>query len=214
MTGMDSVGKWAKGDSYGPILKQTDLYLLGVPLELNPILKAAEDKFHLSFDIRTGHAGGFDPANRDRDLEFTQRQQPATLPRVEELILISKWSPWCTVVKNVADGVTMEDVLNAIHNDYAKKTITEGEINSLKPRQQDQLRRFAQSNANHLNNMWNAQPYYAQASAVPPGQWKRCDWLKDRCWFERLNNTGEEHYIKQRLGYNAPNIFVMDLSVG
>lgn len=37
----------------GPVLSQTDLYLLDVPLEIHPILKGT-DSFHLSFDLTNG----------------------------------------------------------------------------------------------------------------------------------------------------------------
>jgi len=213
----DSVGKWAKGDSYGPVLSQTDLYLLGVPLELHPILRNTDDAFHLAFDLRSGDVGGFDPANRDRAIPFTQRHQPATLPRVTQLILITKWSPWCTIVKAAADGVgvTLEDVCTALRDDYGR-VITDPEREGLKPRQQDQLRRYATMNANQLSHAqpqaaWGGAPYYGSGPAPAPNQYKRYDWLKDRCMFERLSQDAEERYITQRLGFNAKNIYVMEL---
>lgn len=36
----------------------------------------------------------------DRDLPFTQFDEFATMPPVEELIIITKISPWCTFVRN------------------------------------------------------------------------------------------------------------------
>jgi hypothetical protein len=71
----DHVGKWAPGSSCtsvlcryrisnilmndrvntdGPVLTQTDLYLLGTELQLNPILMNANPKFHLVFNLLTG----------------------------------------------------------------------------------------------------------------------------------------------------------------
>ena len=38
----------------GPVLTQTDLYLLGTELQLNPILMNANPKFHLVFNLLTG----------------------------------------------------------------------------------------------------------------------------------------------------------------
>lgn len=56
-----------------------------------------------------GHTGGFNHDARDRDLAFTAKEEPATLPRVEQLIIITQLSPWCTIIKN-PNGVTMNDV--------------------------------------------------------------------------------------------------------
>lgn len=37
------------------------------------------------------------------------------------------------------------------------------------------------------------------------------DWLRDRLFFESMGR-GEGDYIKGRLGYNAPNVFVVKLT--
>jgi hypothetical protein len=72
--GMDSVGnKWAAGTSCtniyfhdstkiseriqptdGPVLSQTDLYLLNTELEIHPILANKHGSFHLVFNLVTG----------------------------------------------------------------------------------------------------------------------------------------------------------------
>lgn len=36
------------------------------------------------------------------------------------------------------------------------------------------------------------------------------DWLRDRVYFEGLSK--DDNYIQSRLGFKAPNIFVMDLN--
>ena len=38
----------------GPVLTQTDLYLLGTELELNPILANTSESFQLIFNLSTG----------------------------------------------------------------------------------------------------------------------------------------------------------------
>lgn len=48
-----------------------------------------------------------------RNVEFTAKEEPAVLPRVEQVYIISALSPWCTTVKN-PQGVTMSDVCQAI----------------------------------------------------------------------------------------------------
>ena len=210
MAAVDNVGnKWSKGDYYGPILSQTDLYLLGVPLELNPILKNTDPKFHLSFDLTTGQTVGIDMNNRDRDIPFTQRDQPATLPRVEQLIIITPNSPWCTIINNDEKGVTLGDVCIKLWQDYSMHTITDGEFNSLPGRLQETVRRFAHTNS---QPQWGQYQSYYQPSQ-PPSQIKRFNWLRDRKMFDLLTKEGKDQYIQSRLGYAAPNIFVMELTI-
>jgi hypothetical protein len=95
------------------VLAQTDLYLLGSEVSLNPILTVTHPNFHLVFNLQTGQTGGYSLDNRDRDLPFSQKDEPATLPRVQQLIIISDLSPWCTIVKN-EKGVTLGDVCQQI----------------------------------------------------------------------------------------------------
>lgn len=97
----------------GPVLTQTDLYLLNPELEVNPILAGTSSTFQLQFNLSTGQTGGFNADARDRDLPFTAKDEPATLPRVAELIVISEISPWCTIIKN-PQGVTINDLCNTI----------------------------------------------------------------------------------------------------
>lgn len=112
-----------------------------------------------------GQTGGFNNEARDRDLPFVQKDEPATLPRVTELILITELSPWCTIVRNER-GVTMSDVCTAlwkeqvpqlrlmlshllIHYDYryTDNLVSDGEFTALPVRLQEQVKRTAAHNA-------------------------------------------------------------------
>ncbi|KAI0657191.1 hypothetical protein C8Q70DRAFT_919932 [Cubamyces menziesii] len=201
---MDTVAKWAAGNSYGPVLSQTDLYLLGTELELHPILANDSGSFQLIFNLSTGQSSGYNPESRDRDVPFTQKDEPATLPRVEELIIITECSPWCTIIKN-PQGVTLGDVVTMLFKDYSDKMVTDKEFESLPPRQQEQLRRYAASAASSSGGNWQ---FYSPAPTV----WliPSLDWLRERVFFDRL--IKKDHYAKQRLGFSAPNIFVLMLS--
>lgn len=201
--GADVVGRWAAGTSYGPVLSQTDLYLLNTTLELNPILTNSNKKFHLVFNLQTGQTGGFSPDARDRDLPFNTKEEPATLPRVKELIIITELSPWCTIVKNER-GVTMGDICQTIWKDYTDHFVTEAEVGALPARLQDHIRRTASHNA---QNGWGGM-YYSPGQ-VNPNRYKRVDWLRDRVYFEGLSKS--DSYAIKRLGYKAPNIFLMTL---
>ncbi|RPD55666.1 hypothetical protein L226DRAFT_540079 [Lentinus tigrinus ALCF2SS1-7] len=198
----DTIGKWAPGGSYGPVLSQTDLYLLGTELEINPILANTSESFQLIFNLSTGQTGGYNHEARDRDIPFTAKEEPATMPRVEELIIITEFSPWCTIIKN-PNGVTLGDICTTLFKEYSEKMVTEKEFDSLPPRLQEQVRRYASS---ATGAGW--QQYYSPP--VAPTQFRRVDWLRERVFFDKL--TRKDSYAKARLGYAAPNIFVLMLS--
>jgi len=198
----DQVGKWAAGASYGPVLTQTDLYLLDTTLQVNPIIAHnGTTNFHLVFNLATGQTGGFNNNARDRDLPFTQKDQPATLPRVQELILVTELSPWCTIVKNDR-GVTMSDVCTALWKEYTETNVTEAEFAALPARLQEQVKRTAQHNAQAGWNM-----YYSPQQQ--PNRFRRIDWLREKVYFDGL--AKKDTYSVQRLGYKAPNIFIVQL---
>ncbi|KAJ6546797.1 hypothetical protein B0H19DRAFT_1162524 [Mycena capillaripes] len=199
----DSVGKWAAGAFYGPVLSQTDLYLLNTDLELHPILANTHDGFHLVFNLITGQTGGFNPDARDRDLQFTAKDEPATLPRVSQLIIITEISPWCTIVKNER-GVTMNDVCTVVWKDYTENFVTDPEFSALPPRLQEQVKRMAMHNSQA--SQWAG---YYTTPPTAPNRYRRVDWLRERTFFEGLRKS--DAYAISRLGFKAPNIFVMDL---
>src|SRR6266566_7664990 len=45
-----------------------------------------------------GYTGGFNEQQTDRDHPFEQANQPATLPRVSVMHIITERSPWCTTI--------------------------------------------------------------------------------------------------------------------
>jgi hypothetical protein len=176
-------------------------------------------------------------------LQFTAKDEPATLPRVSQLIIITEISPWCTIVKNER-GVTMNDVCTAVWKEcvysltlsvfmlmsgtksYTENFVTDPEFAALPPRLQEQVKRMAAHN-NQSGGPW---PGYYATPPVAPNRYKRVgaslfvpapfhscslfflfhlDWLRERTFFEGLRKS--DAYSISRLGYKAPNIFVMDL---
>ncbi|KAF8644952.1 hypothetical protein AX16_008167 [Volvariella volvacea WC 439] len=197
----DTVPKWTAGAHYGPVLSQTDLYLLNTDLTLHPILTGESD-FHLLFNLVTGQTGGFNADARDRDLPFTAKDEPATLPRVQQLIIICDLSPWCTIVKN-ENGVTLGDVCTRIWKDYTENHVTDAEFNSLPPRTQEQVRRVSAHNIAQAG--WSGGYYTPQQTS----RFRRVDWLRERVFFETLKKN--DAYAVSRLGFRAPNIFILSL---
>ena len=68
-----------------------------------------------------GQTGGYNHEARDRDSPFTAKEEPATMPRVEELIIITELSPWCTIIKN-PQGVTLGDVCQTLFKECVSRS--------------------------------------------------------------------------------------------
>lgn len=68
------------------------------------------------------------------------KDEPATLPRVSELVVLSRDSPWTTTIRN-EKGVTVGDVWIGIFKDYYEHNLADHEYNSLAARASEILRR-------------------------------------------------------------------------
>lgn len=198
--------RWAPGTAYGPVLSQTDLYLLNPVLEIHPILRAAFPKFQLVFNLSTGQTGGFNMNDRNRDLPFEAAGQSATLPRVTDLYIIItqvKNIPWCTTVRNQR-GVTMSDICQALWKDYTDSPLTDTEFLSFTPVMQERIKRVAtHREAGGYNQFF-------QQALVPPNRCRRIDCLEGLIFFQLLKR--DDDAAKKRLGFTAPNVFVLELS--
>jgi len=199
--------KWTPGASYAPTLSTTDIYLLGVNggmkhLELHPVLTHSLPSFHLLFNLANGQTGGYDTAKPQEDLEFTMGEQPATCPRVNELHILTKLTPWVTSVKasNPKRGITLTDVTDALWATYGESHITDAEWATLPVREQERVRR---------SNVQNQMAWPGGGYSPSPKEFRRADWLRDKHFFDGLELDDE--YAEKRLGFKAPNIFVMVL---
>jgi hypothetical protein len=124
------------GAADGPVISQTDLYLLKPNLQIHPILTKSHN-FILIFNLltgaslvlanqisktsrllftREGYTGGFNEQQTDRDHPFEQANQPATLPRVSVMHIVTERSPWCTTIRNES-GVTLGDICGQMHKE-------------------------------------------------------------------------------------------------
>ncbi|KAH9483650.1 hypothetical protein JR316_0003120 [Psilocybe cubensis] len=210
---MASVGKWAPGASYGPVLSQTDLYLLNsgqnTELELNPIIEGKLDKVPLQFNLISGYSGSM-VTNPNGEAVMQGRDEPATLPRVSQLIVISRHSPWCTIVKKET-GVTIGDLCSALFKEYTENYVTDAELSTVPARVQDHMKRTAANNfvsaqSNQVPAGWG----YSYPPANLPDKIRRVDWLRERVYVDRFDR--DDGYARSRLGFKAPNVLVMDLT--
>jgi len=197
------IGRWQPGGAYGPVLTQTDLYLLKVPLELHPLL-SHKHRLTLGFDFTTGNSYLADGDGGQQ--VFSCKEEPATVPRVTEIIIVTERSPWCTIVHagDPAVGITLDDVFSALYRDYTETMVTDEEFGKLPNRAQENMKRMASLNAAQGTRTMFYQP------AVAPTQFRRSEWLREYTWFECLET--DKKYLMERLGYNAPNQFKLVLN--
>ena len=186
----------------------------------------------------TGQPGGYNPNDAEHNLPLTQANEPATLPRVQELVIITDHSPWCTIVKN-PEGVTLGDVFGTlwrecVHNPcsdmitvlrrsrarrYTDNPVTEAELGSCPQRIQDVIKRAAQTNQGS-GTPWTGFYTPAASRVRRVGGWFSLmlfhlyfpdigyqDWLRDKVSFESM--VKDDNYIHGRLGFSAPNIFLL-----
>ncbi|GJJ11793.1 hypothetical protein Clacol_006031 [Clathrus columnatus] len=113
--------RWTPGPSYGPVLSPFQLSLLGIPLEVNPLLKPSTEQSLVHLEYNVLFPTNF--AHRSDDppgISWSRgRNEPATLPRVSEMRLISKKYPWVIDIQasKPDEGVTCIEVVQAIHRD-------------------------------------------------------------------------------------------------
>ncbi|THH18005.1 hypothetical protein EW146_g2936 [Bondarzewia mesenterica] len=205
-----NVDKWAAGPAYGPVLPRTELYILKPELQLHPILTRQHPSFSLVFNLLVGQPAGFNADDAERDHPFLQANEPATLPRVQEIIIITDQSPWCTMVKN-EQGVTLGDVFGSLWKEfecrgvrYTDNAVADHELAACPPRMQDVIKRAATSNQQASNPGWG---FYSPSAQV---RIRRVDWLREKTYFEIM--LKDDNYSLNRLGLIAPDVFLMKLT--
>ncbi|THH06677.1 hypothetical protein EW145_g3923 [Phellinidium pouzarii] len=208
--------RWAPGPAYGPVLRPTDLYLLEAKPAIHPILTHSFNPFRLNFNLATvhftshtlvGETVGFGAG--DRQLTFTYKDNAATLPRLTEVVIITRDSPWCTIVRNEL-GVSLADVCGQLWKEYTETALTEAEFATLGVRDKDRVKRMALMRESGGYDPGSAfAGTWGSSSAVPLGRCRRIDWLHGKVYFEGLER--DDAFAKSRLKYAAPNVFRMSL---
>lgn len=116
-------------------------------------------------------------------------------------------------------------LLASANHSYTENPVSEAEFAALPPRLQEQVKRAA---AAHNQSSWNQ--YYTPQQM--PNRFRRIgrfnlhfvscflsliqaglvvDWLREKVFFDGLRKRDD--YAIQRLGYKAPNIFVVQLQI-
>ncbi|CCA70575.1 hypothetical protein PIIN_04512 [Serendipita indica DSM 11827] len=209
----DKVGKWLEGSAYGPVMKQTDIFLLGVTLTVNPVLTGDHPDIRINFNVSTGDITAQNPKDDKEEPPWEPYQeQPAVLPRCTTLYIICRQTPWCIHIEN-RTGVTVKDVFTSLYAFHSNEFITEDEWNALPPKTQDRIKRMARQDGNlggpvpQTPGQWS---YYHQSPNPTSVRFARKAWLQSRVNLDDLKVDDE--YCEQRLGYKGPNVLVMTLT--
>jgi hypothetical protein len=117
---------------------------------------------------------GFNDQSAERDYPFTQGTEPATLPRLQEVHIISPESPWCTTVRN-DNGVTLQDIFTQLWKEcvnvapllarhispacsYTDHLITDAEINACPARVQEVIKRYSMNSSQSAYAIYSPSP--------------------------------------------------------
>lgn len=110
------------------------------------------------------------------------KDEPATLPRVSELTVLSRDSPWTVTIRN-EQGVTVGDVWIGVFKDYYEHNLADHELSSLTARASEILRRtflLHERSEDHIRDEETV-----SHSSTHPQHWSVDDWtMGDR--FRRI----------------------------
>jgi len=199
------INKWTPGYDYGPVLSPVELYALdgtsdaGIKLDINPVLAGTDRNKSMGYDISTGQY----EAVGDRATTEQYADEPAVIPRMSELIVYTKHSPWITIVRNEG-GVTCGDVCRALTQTYSQP-ITETEFAALPPRAKAAVNRDASN-----RHYYHPYPYSPGTPGQPNAALRRVAWLQGRVYIHYASI--DDKYAEKRFGYSAPNMLCLELS--
>ncbi|GAB1517357.1 hypothetical protein RhiTH_000403 [Rhizoctonia solani] len=147
-----------------PVLTPAEIQTSHLTLTLNPAFTT------IHWDIRHPPNAVWSVIPGRRSVLWTGHNEPATVPLVPSLRIISPYFPWVINARNPA-GVTCGDILSAIHTS-ALQLVWRGEFDKLRP--EDKTRLAA---GYHANRPANGAPKTAD-SPFDAGSWLvRADWL-------------------------------------
>jgi len=196
------IDPWSPGTDHGPVLEPVELFALGenVKVKINACLTGEDKKKHdFVYDVAEGRI-----VSQEETIAVQKYwDEPATLPRLTQVVIYTKAAPWVTLVRaSMHDrGVTVGDCCDAMKQCYAK-AITQDEWEALPPRVVASVQR----------SLTGSMQYGYGVTHGPNGvvNIKRFNWLMQRtvCSFM----TVDDKYAEKRFGYRAPNLFLMEFS--
>ncbi|EJU05864.1 hypothetical protein DACRYDRAFT_20211 [Dacryopinax primogenitus] len=196
------IDPWSPGTDHGPILEPVELFALGenVKVRLNPCLTGEDKKKHdFVYDVSDGRA-----MSQEETIAVQKYyDEPATLPRLFQVVIYTRLAPWVTIVRASAHdrGVTVGDCCESLRACYAK-AITQDEWDALPPRVAASVQRSLSGSMQYGYGVTHASNGSLNV--------KRFNWLMQRTVCSFMTVDGK--YAEKRFGYSAPNVFLMDFT--
>ncbi|KAG9022388.1 hypothetical protein FRB95_014866 [Tulasnella sp. JGI-2019a] len=174
-------GKWLPGTEYGPALDHLVYTIVQPPvIELHPLLRPISESrdsadpflvFDILFPPNTIHLSTEPP----RKSWSKGRKDPATFPRLKLLRLVNQFVPWVIQVSTDSDaGITVSDVINAIHEHFRVNASQEDDWNSCDPGSQSEIL---------MAYKWNRSTEMGAPGGIMPDALLRGDFLMERTMF-------------------------------
>lgn len=147
-----------------PVLTPAEIQASHLTLSLNPAFTT------IHWDIRHPTNAVWSTIPGRKSVLWTGHNEPATVPLVHSLRIISPYFPWVITARNPT-GVTCGDILSAIHTS-ALQLVWRGEFDQLRPEDKSRL-----AAGYHANRPAKGAPKTAD-SPFDAGSWLvRADWL-------------------------------------
>jgi hypothetical protein len=178
----------------GPVLSARNLRALHVKLEVNPILcppQARADGPYLQWNMLFKDNYIHLSSDDDPRASWGNRDEPATIPRTDFLIIVSPFFPWTHTINNRGRAITTGKLLSELSKFL--NTFTTSEEYDHAP---EHLQR-------EVYGAWELNR--SRGQDVPGGalarQMLKLDFLVNNTMFEGI--TTDEHFVAERLGFSA-----------
>ncbi|KAG8885959.1 hypothetical protein FRB97_008497 [Tulasnella sp. 331] len=203
------VGKWLPGIEYGPALDHLVYTIVQPPvIELHPLLRSISESrdsadpflvFDILFPPNTIHLSTEPP----RKSWSKGRKDPATFPRLKLIRLVNRFTPWVIQVSTESDaGVTVSDVINAVHEHFRVNASQEDDWNSCDPGSQSEIL---------MAYKWNRSTEMGAPGGIMPDALLRGDFLMERTMFAGMKIAEPELCEQKMQVKNFPATFELML---
>lgn len=185
-----AIGKWFPGTDYAPALDHLVFNIVKPPvMEIHPLLRPiaetrdSSDPF-LVFDVlfppNTIHVSNEPP----RKSWSKGRKDPATFPRLKLMRLVTRFTAWVIQVSTDSPaGITVSDVINAIHDHFRVNASEEDDWGRTDPGTQSEIL---------MAYKWNRSTEMGAPGGIMPEALLRGDFLMERTMFAGLKLADKE----------------------
>ena len=188
-----------------PVLDHLSYNIVKPPhLDVHPLLRPISESrdssdpflvFDILFPTNSVHVSN-EPARKSWS---KGRKDPATFPRLKVIRLVSRYTPWVIqVTSDSASGITVADVVNAIHEHYRVNASEDDDWNSVEPATQSEIL---------MAYKWNRSTEVGAPGGIMPDALLRGDFLIERTMFAGLKPADPDLLTERMDVKNFPATF-------